>query len=72
MVTDGGKIWTTSGVSAGMDGFLALIDHIYGPDKNGDSYGDICANGMEYRRIRDMDDDDFAVLHGAKDVLPVQ
>jgi transcriptional regulator GlxA family with amidase domain len=40
-VTDG-NIWTTSGVSAGIDGFLAFLAEIYG-----DTTAATVANGME-------------------------
>lgn len=41
MVADGGKIWTSSGVSAGTDAMLALVDHIYGKNSDGVYCGDV-------------------------------
>ena len=70
-VSDNGKLWTTSGVSAGIDGALALIDAIYGKDKDGLVYSDRIAAGMEFVRAKDASDDPFAAPNGAKDVPPV-
>ncbi|KAJ6536818.1 class I glutamine amidotransferase-like protein [Mycena capillaripes] len=54
-----GNTWSTSGVSAGLDGMLALIDTIYGTDVALN-----IANGMEYVRITNSSDDPFADLYG--------
>ncbi|KAJ7019284.1 class I glutamine amidotransferase-like protein [Mycena alexandri] len=54
-----GNIWTTSGVSAGLDGMLAFIDAIYGADVALN-----IANGMEYVRVTNSSDDPFADLYG--------
>lgn len=70
VVSDGGKLWTASGVSAGMDGFLALVDQIYGKDERGMSYADAVSDGMEYSRIKDSGDDPFAVKNSVQDVFP--
>ena len=69
-MSDGGKLWTASGVSAGMDGFLALVDQIYGKDERGMSYADAVSDGMEYSRIKDSGDDPFAVKNSVQDVFP--
>ncbi|KAJ7112855.1 class I glutamine amidotransferase-like protein [Mycena crocata] len=54
-----GNIWTTSGVSAGIDGTLAFIEAIYG----GAVAIDV-ANGMEYVRWTNASFDPFADLYG--------
>lgn len=72
VVSDNNKLWTTSGVSAGIDGFLALIEHIYGHSDNGRSYADIISDGMEHIRVKDSQDDAFAKQNGVEDVLPRQ
>lgn len=53
-VTDG-NIWTSSGISAGIDVTFAWIADVYGPDvaKN-------IANRMEYTPVTDPDNDPFA------------
>lgn len=50
-----GNIWTTSGVSAGTDGTLGLIEYLYGKDT-----ADGLAKFMEYVRISDPTHDPFA------------
>ena len=60
-----GNIWTTSGVTAGIDGMLAFIASIYG-DEAADKIADI----IEYKRAKDSGDDPFADLNGCEDVLP--
>jgi transcriptional regulator GlxA family with amidase domain len=69
-VSDGGKAWTTSGVSAGTDGCLAMLEHIYGSTSDGVSYADLVCDSMEWNRVRDPADDPFAVKNNVKDVLP--
>ncbi|KAK7032423.1 hypothetical protein VNI00_013171 [Paramarasmius palmivorus] len=54
-----GNIWTTSGVSAGMDGTLAWMAEVYGEDAALD-----VANGMEYERHTNGSWDPFADLYG--------
>ncbi|KAJ6605118.1 class I glutamine amidotransferase-like protein [Mycena sp. CBHHK59/15] len=54
-----GNVWTTSGVSAGIDGILAFIDAIYGADVALN-----IANGMEYVRATNSSYDPFADLYG--------
>jgi len=54
-----GKFWTSSGVTAGMDMALALIERIYGAE--------IAKNlgvGTEYERHTDPNWDPFAKIHG--------
>lgn len=52
----GGKIWTTSGISAGMDGVLAWVGKVYGEEVAVDT-----AKKLEYVRITDWENDPFAV-----------
>ncbi|KAH6906324.1 class I glutamine amidotransferase-like protein [Coprinopsis sp. MPI-PUGE-AT-0042] len=61
------KIWSTSGVSAGVDGTLNWMSHVYGEDVAKEM-----AAAAEWRRVTDPDDDEFSDLHGAKDVLPTE
>ncbi|KAL3464716.1 class I glutamine amidotransferase-like protein [Aspergillus heterothallicus] len=56
-----GNVWTSSGVSAGIDVTLAWIESVYG-----DEVARGVADGMEYRRVRDGGDDPFAELYGLK------
>ncbi|KAK7049309.1 hypothetical protein VNI00_005910 [Paramarasmius palmivorus] len=57
-VTDG-NIWTTSGVSAGIDGTLAWMAEVFGED-----VATNVANGMEYERHTNASWDPFAELYG--------
>lgn len=52
-----GNIWTSSGISAGIDVTLAFIQHIYGDD-----VATGLANSMEYEWHRDPQWDPFAKL----------
>ncbi|KAF6745321.1 DJ-1/PfpI family protein [Ephemerocybe angulata] len=61
------KIWSTSGVSAGVDGTLNFMETIYGSDN-----ATHLENAMEWTRVTDPDQDKFAAIWGAKDVLPVE
>ncbi|KAF6753807.1 DJ-1/PfpI family protein [Ephemerocybe angulata] len=61
------KIWSTSGVSAGVDGTLNFMETIYGSDN-----ATHLENAMEWTRVTDQDQDEFAAIWGAKDVLPVE
>ena len=70
VVADNNKLWTASGVSSGTDAMLALIDHIYGKNDQGVSYGDLIGDGMEWNRVHDSGDDPFAVKLGVEDVVP--
>ncbi|KAJ4148386.1 hypothetical protein LMH87_002859 [Akanthomyces muscarius] len=64
-----GKVWTTSGVSAGMDGMLALLREQY-PEEQHPGLVDKIANEMEYRYEADPSQDPFADVFGAEDVPP--
>lgn len=57
-VTDG-NIWTSSGVSAGIDVTLAWIEEVYGKDK-----AQRLADGIEYTRHEDPNSDPFAEMCG--------
>lgn len=72
VVTDEGKIWTASGVSAGMDCFLAFLEEVYGTDGNGVSWADQISASMEYTRARDSKQDPWAEVHGVEDVPPTE
>jgi transcriptional regulator GlxA family with amidase domain len=54
-----GNIWTSAGVSAGIDVTLAWIESVYGKDR-----ADMISKGMEYERHQDSSDDPFAKIHG--------
>ena len=60
-----GNVWTTSGVSAGTDGMIALIAAIYG-DETAEA---VCSN-IEHVRVSDSGSDPFADANGCRDVLP--
>ena len=60
-----GNIWTTSGVSAGIDGMVAFISTIYGEK----TAQDVC-DTIEHSRVKEAGDDPFAELNGCEDVLP--
>ncbi|KAM0748410.1 class I glutamine amidotransferase-like protein [Meredithblackwellia eburnea MCA 4105] len=55
---DGGKYWTSSGVSAGIDQMLGWISKVWGEE-----VAQGIANGMEYRWEKDSTKDDFAELY---------
>lgn len=57
-VTDG-NIWTSSGVSAGIDVTLAWIGSVFGEEK-----AKMIADGIEYTRHEDPKEDPFAELYG--------
>jgi len=62
-----GNIWTTSGVSAGTDGMIALLSTIF------HGHSDIMDRvviSMEYNRATDSDNDPFASINGCVDVPP--
>lgn len=52
---DGGRIWTASGISAGIDVTFAWIAEVYGEEVAAQ-----VARRMEYRRVTDSEDDPFA------------
>ena len=62
-VKSSNKIWTTSGVSAGTDGFVAWIKAVYGEE-----VGTKACQWMEYVADTDPDNDRFS--KGLKDVPP--
>jgi hypothetical protein len=70
VVADDSKLWTSSGVSAGTDAMLALMDHIYGRNSQGVLYGDVIKEGMEWNRVYDSAADPFAVSNSVEDVEP--
>jgi transcriptional regulator GlxA family with amidase domain len=70
-VSDDGKIWTSSGVSAGTDCFLSFLEKVYGGDDSGVSFADQVSAGMEYTRVKDWKNDPWAEVHHVQDVPPV-
>ena len=52
-----GKVWTSSGVSAGMDMMVAFLRHVYG-----DSVVDRSVNEIEYAPVVDPDWDPYSVI----------
>lgn len=71
-MTDDGKIWTSSGVSAGMDCFLAFLEEVYGVDEKGVSWADRISASMEYTRAKDSRVDPWAEFHKVEDVPPTE
>ncbi|RYO78303.1 hypothetical protein DL766_009008 [Monosporascus sp. MC13-8B] len=61
-----GKVWTSSGVSAGLDMTYAFLRHFYGED---DSALETMMNGIEYAPHTDPDWDPFSVVHKVSDRL---
>ena len=61
-----GKVWSSSGVSAGIDVTFAWMAAVFGDETAAD-----VANGMEYVRHLNASDDPFAEINGAEDVPPV-
>ncbi|KAL1953242.1 hypothetical protein VTO42DRAFT_3357 [Malbranchea cinnamomea] len=55
VVEDGGRIWTSSGVSAGIDAMLAFLETVYGREEVAR-----LATIMEFSRAESADDDPFA------------
>lgn len=64
-------MWTASGVSAGTDACLALLEHVYGKDDQGVAWADHVSDGMEWNRVTDSGQDPFAVKNKVVDVLPL-
>lgn len=60
-----GNIWTTSGVSAGTDGMIAWVEHLFPADLVED-----LVNAIEYTREKDPRNDPFAEMYGVEDVPP--
>lgn len=54
VVEDGGRIWTSSGVTAGIDAMLAFLEGAYGKDEV-----KRLATIMEFARVEDADEDPF-------------
>lgn len=54
-----GNVWSSSGVSAGIDVTLAWIGEVYGSEVARD-----ISDSMEYTRHEDPSHDPFAELHG--------
>lgn len=50
-----GNVWTTSGITAGIDGTFGLVEHLYGEDTAQE-----VARRMEYARVENEGDDAFA------------
>jgi transcriptional regulator GlxA family with amidase domain len=61
---ESGRAWTTSGVSAGIDGMAALMGRVYGEE----TAQKVC-DFIEHNRIKDADGDPFADKYGVQDVL---
>ncbi|KAK5053884.1 hypothetical protein LTR84_001846 [Exophiala bonariae] len=64
---DSGRVWTTSGVSAGADGVLAWIEGLTSKETVTK-----VTNSMEWIRAKSPDEDPFAKIFGCEDVLPVE
>ena len=58
-----GNIWTSSGVSAGIDATLAWVASEYG-----EAVANDLANGMEFVRAESSAHDPFATINGCKDI----
>lgn len=61
-----GDVWTSSGVSAGIDVTLAFVAEYFG-----DEVATAIANQMEFTRAPSSTDDPFAALYNCQDVPPV-
>ena len=59
-----GNIWTSSGVSAGIDAMLAWTEAVFGEEM-----ASHIANGTEFTRAKSSSDDPFAALYGCEDVF---
>ena len=62
-----GNVWTTSGVTAGIDGMVAFVSTIYGED----AANEVCET-IEHNRVRDADNDPWADSGSCQDVLPLE
>lgn len=60
-----GNVWTSSGVSAGIDVALAWIEAEYGEE-----LATTLANEIEFTRAASSSEDPFAVIHKCEDVPP--
>lgn len=54
-----GNVWSSSGVSAGIDATLAWVEKVYGSEE-----AKRISNGLEYTRHEDPTYDPFAEMHG--------
>ncbi|KAK5116331.1 hypothetical protein LTR85_009303 [Meristemomyces frigidus] len=63
-----GNVWTTSGVSAGTDGMIAMLSKIFHGHSD---IMDQVVTSMEYSRATDPDNDPYASINGCSDVLPL-
>jgi transcriptional regulator GlxA family with amidase domain len=61
-----GRVWTTSGVTAGIDGMLALIAEIWDEET-----AEQVTATIEHSRAKDAGEDPWAGKYGCEDVLPV-
>lgn len=59
------NIWTTSGVSAGIDGMIAWLAHLF--PKNAVEH---VVNSMEYNREENSSNDPFSKIYDVHDVPP--
>lgn len=62
---DGVEVWSTSGVSAGTDGMVALIASVWG-----DTVAETLCSRMEWERRVDAGNDPFGAENHCEDVLP--
>lgn len=60
-----GNIWTSSGVSAGIDATLAWMAKVYGED-----VAQIVGDAIEHESVMDPQNDPFAAANGCADVPP--
>jgi transcriptional regulator GlxA family with amidase domain len=60
-----GNVWTSSGVSAGIDATLSWIASVYG-----DEYAEEMADMTEFVRSKGESDDPFAAKYVCQDILP--
>lgn len=58
-----GNVWSSSGVSAGIDMMFAFLDAVYGTQVAED-----LSKGLEYVRIVDWREDPFAIVHNTTKV----
>lgn len=65
---EAGNVWTTSGVSAGTDGMIAMLSKIF---HNHSDIMNQVVTSMEYSRVTDPDNDPYASINGCSDVLPI-
>jgi transcriptional regulator GlxA family with amidase domain len=62
-----GRVWTTSGVTAGIDGMLALIAEVWDEE----TAEEVTAS-IEHNRAKDPGEDPWAGKYGCEDILPVE